>query len=62
MSDDKLVLSIAETCKALGITKPTLYKLINDGTLRTLKIGTRRVIRRAALDEMLRKLEDEENP
>lgn len=52
-STPKLAYSILETCAALGITRPTLYKLISDGRLRTVTIGTRRLIPATELDRLL---------
>lgn len=49
----KLAYSVAETCDSIGITRPTLYKLIADGRLRSVKIGTRRIITADSLNELL---------
>ncbi|GAB6938181.1 helix-turn-helix domain-containing protein [Isoptericola variabilis] len=38
-------------CKALGIHRTILYELIRCGALRTVKIGTRRLVPVAALQE-----------
>ncbi len=45
--------SIAETAKMIGIGKSTLYKLIADGRLETLRIGGRRLVRRTAIQALL---------
>ncbi|MEE1876812.1 helix-turn-helix domain-containing protein [Altererythrobacter litoralis] len=39
-----ITLSIADTCTALSLSRSSIYKLINAGRLRTLKIGTRTLI------------------
>lgn len=49
----KMAYSIEETCVALGITKPTLYMLIADARLRTVKAGTRRLIPVAEIERFL---------
>jgi excisionase family DNA binding protein len=41
--------SPAAACMALGISQPTLTKLIRDGKLRSVKIGRTRLIEKAAL-------------
>jgi excisionase family DNA binding protein len=45
--------SIAETAKVIGISKSTLYKLIAEGRLETMRIGGRRLVRRAAIQALL---------
>lgn len=54
---NRLALSPAEAAELLGITKPTLYKFLRDGRLPSLKMGTRRLIRRESLDAFLANLE-----
>lgn len=49
----KMAFSVLEACTALGITRPTLYGLIADGRLRTVKIGARRLIPTTELDRLL---------
>jgi len=39
-----ITLSISETCAALSLSRSSIYKLINSGRLRTLKIGSRTLI------------------
>jgi excisionase family DNA binding protein len=55
----KLVYSIPEACEAAGVNKDTIYKGINKGQLRSLKIGRRRLIRFEALSKWLEDLEDD---
>ena len=55
----KLVYSIPEACEATGVNKDTIYKGINTGQLRSLKIGRRRLIRVEALSKWLENLEAE---
>ena len=50
---EKLVYSIDETLQELGIARATLYRFINSGELRTVRIGTRRLITATALHEFL---------
>jgi len=55
----KLVYNIPEACEAADVNKDTIYKGINSGKLRSLKIGRRRLIRIEALSKWLKDLEDE---
>ena len=51
---NRLVVSVAEACAMLGVSKPTLYLRMRDGTLPSIRWGGRRLIRvdhlMAALD------------
>lgn len=52
-----LLVSIDVACAALGgITRPTLYGLINRGELERVKIGSRSFITLQALDEYVDRL------
>ena len=44
-ADDRLALSITEAARLLGVGRTTVYQeLIDTGQLRTVKIGTRRLV------------------
>jgi excisionase family DNA binding protein len=49
----RLVYSIREAAEASGLSRATLYRLISDGRLKTVKIGARRLIPVAALTALL---------
>jgi excisionase family DNA binding protein len=49
----KKAYSMQEGCDALGITRPTMYKLISEGKVRTVMVGRRRLIPVAELDQLL---------
>ena len=49
----RLVYSIREAAQATGLSLATLYRLISDGRLKTVKIGARRLIPVAALTALL---------
>ncbi|RLW63588.1 MAG: hypothetical protein B6D73_15220 [gamma proteobacterium symbiont of Stewartia floridana] len=55
----QLAYSINEMMSTLGISRGTLYDLINDGLLRTYKIGKRRFCTHEALLECQHKLESD---
>lgn len=48
-SCERIAYSIADAAKAVGLGRTTLYALIGEGRLQSLKIGNRRLIRKEAL-------------
>jgi len=54
------VLTVAEACTVLRISKWTLYELIRSRKLQTVKIGARRVIPMSAVHALLDRLGGEE--
>ena len=50
---ERLAFSVEETMVALGLSRGTLYSLINTGTLRTVKANGRRLVPRTAIDTYL---------
>ncbi len=49
----KAFLSIADTCKLIGISRRTVYRMIERGELITGKAGKRTIIRRTDLEQLL---------
>jgi excisionase family DNA binding protein len=49
----KLVYSVAETAALLSVGRTTVYELISTGSLRTIKIGTRRLVARRDLEDFV---------
>jgi excisionase family DNA binding protein len=41
---EPLVLSIADTAKALGLGRTSIYAMIEDGRLDAIKLGSRRLV------------------
>ncbi|WP_313473005.1 helix-turn-helix domain-containing protein [Brevundimonas sp.] len=52
----KLSYGIREAGQALGVSRPTLYRMIGRGELATFKLGSRTLIRRTELDALLDRL------
>jgi excisionase family DNA binding protein len=52
-SPERKALSVAETARAVGISRATIYRLIGKKRLATLKIGSRRLIPVTAIDALL---------
>lgn len=50
----RLAYSVAEVVKATGLGKTTVYGLIGSGALPSCKIGKRRIIRHADLEQLIR--------
>ncbi|WP_047245719.1 helix-turn-helix domain-containing protein [Maribacter thermophilus] len=49
----KEFLSIKEVCQLVGISRRTVYRLIENGNLNKIKIGSRTLIKRSALNRLL---------
>jgi excisionase family DNA binding protein len=51
------MLTVAEACQYLRISKWTLYRLIQGNKIKTVKIGSRRLIRMQTIVEFIDQLE-----
>ena len=47
------LLAIKQAIYELGISRTALYELINAGTLKTVKIGRRRLVPTEAIEELI---------
>ncbi|EAP89371.1 hypothetical protein OA2633_08904 [Oceanicaulis sp. HTCC2633] len=45
--------SVLDAASYLGVSRSQVYRLLAEGSLDSLKIGTRRLIRRDALDALI---------
>jgi excisionase family DNA binding protein len=54
---ERLAYSPAEAAQALGISRGKLYQLLDDGTLASVKLDRRRLIRTEAIVALLDSLE-----
>lgn len=54
---DRLAYSPAEAAQSLGISRARLYQLLEDGSIPSLHLGRRRLIRHEALVGLLDRLE-----
>jgi excisionase family DNA binding protein len=52
-SFERRALSIKEAAKTCGLSRATLYRLLSDGRLATIKIGARRLVPVVAIDALL---------
>jgi excisionase family DNA binding protein len=56
---ERLTYSIEETAQMLGVGRSKIYDLMRDGSLKTIKMGRRTLIRRSAIEALLLKIERE---
>lgn len=49
----QLTLSISEACSTLSLSRSSIYKLINSGRLRTIKIGSRTLVTSESLKALV---------
>ena len=52
---ERRALSVQEAARALGISRASLYRLVQQKRLATVKIGSRRLVPVSALDNLLEK-------
>jgi excisionase family DNA binding protein len=48
-----LAVSVADAGKALGISRTFAYELVNDGTIRTIELGRRRLVPVVELERLV---------
>jgi excisionase family DNA binding protein len=58
-NDKKAALSISEACNYSGLSRSTLYRLIEAGELPSIKVAGRRLIRPVELDKLLGQASDD---
>lgn len=51
--ENKILLSVDEACKAIGIGRTMIYGLFHEGALKPIKIGRRTFIHRNDLNEFI---------
>lgn len=51
---ERHTLSVAEACRHSGLSRSTIYRLIEDGHVASSRVLGRRLIDRASLERMLR--------
>lgn len=59
-SADWIAKSVPDLAKAIGISDRYAWELVGRGTLPSFKLGGKRLVRRAAVEELFEKLEREE--
>jgi len=52
-TNERRALSIQETARTCGLSRATLYRLLKDGKLCTVKVGARRLVPVSAIDALL---------
>ena len=51
--ENRRALSIEEAARTCGLSRSTLYRLLKDKKLATVKVGLRRLVRPEAIDALL---------
>lgn len=52
MPTNKLLATIAETKDMTGLGKTKIYDLIDDGTLESIKVGSRRLVKMSSIHRL----------
>jgi excisionase family DNA binding protein len=52
--DDRLAIGISETCKAIGLSRSSVFELIRQGKIPVVRIGRRTLVPVEGLREFLR--------
>ena len=58
----EFTLSVTEAAQALGVSRPTLYQLINRQDFPSFRLGGRVLISRELLAEWVKRLAEKEEP
>lgn len=58
-SNPKYLLSITETASALGVSERIVWKLVNAGALRSVKLGRRRLVPAVSCEMLVSQLMEE---
>jgi excisionase family DNA binding protein len=53
-AEQRRVYSILEAAYALNLSRATLYRLLAQGRIASIKIGSRRLVLRTSIDDLLR--------
>ena len=59
--DGVVAYDVAEVLRRLGVTRPTIYRFLNSGELRSFRLGTRRLVSADALADFIRTREEAES-
>ena len=56
------LISVSEACERLGVSHWSIYQLINQNALKTVKIRSRRLISLRSINRFIEELEDGDGP
>jgi hypothetical protein len=56
VNDTPLLLSVNDTCRILSLGRTSVYALMNFGDLDTIKLGSRRLVRRPSCVALVERL------
>ena len=57
-ADDRLAVSIRETGRLIGVGRTSVYTLIKDGDIKSVKIRNRHLVIRASINELIERLSE----
>ena len=57
LSDGPRAFDVPEVIARLGVTRPTVYRFLQSGELRSFRLGSRRLVSAEALAEFIRERE-----
>jgi excisionase family DNA binding protein len=52
----RVLYSVKETAKLMAVSERAIYNLLEQGTLNSVKVGARRLVRRADLESFVNRL------
>lgn len=58
-SDEPLLLTVPEACARLRISRWSFYRLMNEGSVETIRLGSRRLVPAAGLVRLIERLAEE---
>jgi excisionase family DNA binding protein len=53
VEEKRRAFSIRETARICGVSRATLYRLLKEGKITTIKLGSRRLVPEASIDTLL---------
>lgn len=59
--DEKITLSVSEAAAVLGVSRPTVYRLIRQSDFPVFRVGTRQLISRSGLETWVERQIKKEN-
>lgn len=51
MENEKMALSVTETARALGVSRPTVYRLLQRADFPSFRVGSRQLVSRQGLED-----------
>ncbi len=52
MTDNRLMVTVEEAMRMISLKRTKFYQLVNSGTIKTKKVGSRRLVLVSSLEEL----------